>query len=67
DSVRLESCEIPESRVFQIFQIVLISQGPSSIQLNINIYICWECRHLVPFLGYIVQLYEYFILHFFIY
>uniref|UniRef100_A0A2K5CBK4 Uncharacterized protein n=1 Tax=Aotus nancymaae TaxID=37293 RepID=A0A2K5CBK4_AOTNA len=43
-----EDSEIPESRVFQIFQLVLISQGPSSK----NIILC-----------YTVQLCEYFNMH----
>uniref|UniRef100_A0A2I2YNT1 Uncharacterized protein n=1 Tax=Gorilla gorilla gorilla TaxID=9595 RepID=A0A2I2YNT1_GORGO len=43
-----EDSEIPESRMFQIFQLALISQGPSSK----NTILC-----------YTVQLYEYFNLH----
>nr|BAB12297.1 hypothetical protein [Macaca fascicularis] len=57
-----EDSEIPELRVFQIFQLVLISQGPS--EQNDLIYIVDMYNiPVVPLLWYTVQLYEYFNLH----
>lgn len=54
--------KIPESTVFQIFHVVLVSQGPCSKQFSSTMYYR-EFMHLLPFFGYNVQLWsEFFIL-----
>lgn len=53
--------KIPESRVFQIFHIVLVSLGSCSKQLSSAIHY-WEFMHLLPFFGYNVQLWSEFFL-----